>query len=115
MKPRLHPMLGALALLAVLAPFPAGAAEDESDRYGSLATGMPFDRQIRIGPNTKRIGVWRLETISFVGTDGREFRWRFDTLRSMDSFPLARIAPAGFPVPEGASVSINGEIPISDR
>ena len=114
MKARLHLLSAVLALLAPLASFPAAAAED-SDRYGSLATGMPYDRQVRIGPNTKRIGVWRLETVSFVAPDGREFRWRFDSLRQFETFPLARIAPAGFPAPEGALVDVNGEIPVSDR
>lgn len=104
--------LVAFAALAVLAPA-APAAEVESERYGSLATGMPYDREIRLSQNTRRIGVWRLETIRFVTADGREFRWRFDAMRSIDSFPLAQIAPDGISVPP-AMVYVNGEIPVSD-
>jgi hypothetical protein len=86
---------------------------NETDRYGSLATGMPYDNEIRVGPNTKRVAVWRLQTIRFATADGRQFTWRFDGLRSMDEFPLSAIAPTGITVPAGATVSVNGEIPIS--
>jgi hypothetical protein len=86
---------------------------NETDRYGSLASGMPYDHEIRLGPHTKRVAVWRLQTIRFVTEDGRRFTWRFDGLRSMDEFPLSAIAPTGIPVPAGATVSVNGEIPIS--
>lgn len=84
-----------------------------SDRYGSLATGMPYDYEVRIGPHTRRVGVWRLQTVRFVTPDGRSFTWRFDGLRAMDEFPLAAIAPPDVAVPEGVMVSLNGEIPIS--
>jgi hypothetical protein len=89
------------------------ATASATDRYGSLATGMPYDHEIRVGPNTRRIAVWRLQTVRFSTADGRAFTWRFDGLRAMDEFPLAAIAPAGFDVPRGAVVSLNGEIPIS--
>ena len=85
----------------------------ESDRYGSLATGMPYDYEIPLGPNTKRVSVWRLQTIRFVTADGGVFTWRFDGLPALDEFPLAAIAPTGIAVPAGATVSVNGEIPIS--
>jgi hypothetical protein len=89
-----------------------GVAAD-TDRYGSLATGMPYDYEIRVGPDTRWIAVWRLQTIRFLAADGSEFRWRFDGPRALDEFPLAAIAPPGFAVPAGARVSLNGEIPIS--
>jgi hypothetical protein len=85
----------------------------ESERYGSLATGMPYDYEIRLGPNSKRLSVWRLQTIRFVAADGSLFTWRFDGLPALDEFPLAAIAPAGIALPAGATVSVNGEIPIS--
>jgi hypothetical protein len=85
----------------------------DSERYGSLATGMPYDHEVCLGPNTRRIGVWRLQTVRFVAPDGRSFTWRFDGLPAMDEFPLAAIAPAGLAIPAGIVVSLNGEIPIS--
>jgi hypothetical protein len=85
----------------------------ESERYGSLATGMPYDYEIRLGPNSKRLSVWRLQTVRFVAADGSQFTWRFDGLPALDEFPLAAIAPAGIAFPAGATVSVNGEIPIS--
>jgi hypothetical protein len=94
-------------------PVSAGSESSDTDRYGSLATGMPYDYELRLGPKTKRIAVWRLQTIRFVTAEGRQFTWRFDGVRSMDEFPLAAIAPADIVVPAGATVSLNGEIPIS--
>jgi hypothetical protein len=111
MKCRLRWTIAMIAAVTVLGASPAGAQETD---HGSLATGMPYDREIRLGANTKRIGVWRLETIRFLLADGREFRWRFDAMRSLDNFPLASIAPAGLGVPDGARVYVNGEIPVSD-
>jgi hypothetical protein len=105
----------ALAVVAVFASLEADAAEEGIDRYGSLATSMPYDTEIRLTSDTKRIAVWRLQTVRFVTAEGRTFTWRFDGMRALDSFPLARIAPAEFPAPAGATVSINGEIPVSDR
>ena len=101
-------MMGTVAVLAAL---PAAAAD--TDQYGSLATGMPYDREIRVGPNTKRVGVWRLETIRFLTAEGREFRWRFDA-KHLDAFPLARIAPAEVGVSGNTTVYVNGELPVSD-
>ena len=100
-------------LLLAQAGAAASAAAADSERYGSLATGMPYDREVRLGTGARSIGVWRLETIRFVAADGREFRWRFDGLAALDSFPLARIAPAGFPFPGGTTISLNGEIPVA--
>jgi hypothetical protein len=104
-----------LALLLGFNCTPASAADAEADRYGSLATGMPYDREIRLGSRTQRIGAWRLETIRFVTADGRAFTWRCDGLRALDKFPLARIAPADIALPPAAVVYVNGEIPVSDR
>jgi hypothetical protein len=93
---------------------PTGAAADaRAERYGSAARGMPYDREIRLGTDTKSVGVWRRETINFITADGRDFRWRFDTERYLDVFPLERIAPADVAVPAGATVYVNGELPIS--
>jgi Heavy-metal resistance protein CzcE len=113
MVTRLRLALGSLAALTILAASPATPADEPSERYGSLATGMPYDRDIRVGPNTRRIGVWRLETIRFVIADGQAFTWRFDGLRAFDAFPLERLAPPDVAVPRGVTVFLNGEIPIA--
>jgi hypothetical protein len=90
-----------------------GSEAGPDDRFGTAASGMPFDREVRLGANTKSVGVWRFETINFVSAGGGQFRWRFDTARSLDVFPLARIAPPGVAIPAGATVYVNGEIPIA--
>ena len=113
MKTRFGWTMAMAAAATVLGVLPAGAAD--TDRYGSLATGMPYDREIRLGANTTKVGVWHRETIRFVTAEGREFRWRFDALRSLQSFPLASIAPAGLGTPAGTTVYVNGEIPVSEH
>lgn len=90
----------------------AHAAETDG-RYGSPAAGMPVDREIRLRASAESIGVWRLETINFVAANGRAFRWRFDTMKYLDAFPLARIAPPDAAVPAATMVYVNGEIPIA--
>ena len=105
-----------LAQGAVTSASSGGARGSEAgpdDRFGTAASGMPFDREVRLGANTKSVGVWRFETINFVSAGGGQFRWRFDTARSLDVFPLARIAPPGVAIPAGATVYVNGEIPIA--
>jgi hypothetical protein len=108
----------ALALAGVSAIPVAMAAESRapaegSDRYGSPAGDMPYDVEIRLGPGTRAVSVARNETIKFVTADGREFRWRFDTLAPFEVFPLAHIAPANFAVPSGVNVHVTGDIPIA--
>ena len=108
----------ALALAGVSAVPVAAAAESRapaggSDRYGSPAGDMPYDLEIRLGPGTRAISVARNETIKFVTSDGREFRWRFDTLAPFEVFPLAHIAPENVAVPAGVSVHVTGDIPIA--
>ncbi len=94
---------------SVLARAPAAG----SDRYGSPAGDMPYDLEIRLGPGTRAVSVARNETIKFVTAEGREFRWRFDTLAPFEVFPLAHIAPANFAVPSGVNVHVTGDIPIA--
>src|ERR1700704_1690759 len=77
-----------------------------TDKYGSPAGNMAVDRVIRLGTNTRSVSVGRNETVKFVFA-GREFRWRFDTLREIDSFPLSRIAPPDLSVDPNATVFIN--------
>lgn len=83
------------------------------DRYGTPAGDLPYDTEIRLGSGTRGINVSRNTTIKFVNAEGREFRWRFDTFRSFEVFPLSHIAPADVAVPAGATVYVNGDIPLS--
>ena len=106
-------------VLADIAAVPVAAAAEPrapaagSDRYGSPAGDMPYDLEIRVGPGMGGINVARNETIKFVTADGREFRWRFDTLAPFEVFPLAHIAPANVAIPSGVNVHVTGDIPIA--
>ncbi len=51
------------------------------------------------------------ETVKFVTPSGREFRWRFDTQRSVDVFPLVRITPADIPLASHVAVYVTGDPP----
>ena len=141
MKPRSHRLIGIIAAVVassslaeanndrvekafvLTAQAGAGSSGDtrsageslaqDSGRYGSRADGMFYDREIRVRPNTKSVGVWHLETIRFVTAEGREFRWRFDAIRMIDAFPLGRIAPSELALPADATVYVIGEIPIA--
>ena len=77
-----------------------------TNQYGSPAGNMAYDREIRLGSGTRSISVGHNETVKFVFA-GREFRWRFDTLREIDSFPLSRIAPPDLSVNPNVTVFIN--------
>ena len=80
-----------------------------TDKYGSPAGNMAYDREIRLGAGTRSVGVAHNETVKFV-FGGREFRWRFDTLREIDSFPLARIVPTDLAVDPNVTVYVNSEV-----
>jgi hypothetical protein len=112
MNAHLHRLAAVTGVAFVLAAPPLAAADRvATDRYGSPADGMPFDRELRLWPNAK-IGVWRTETIRFVTDEGRQFSWRFDG-RAFQVFPLDRIAPADLAVPANVSVYVTSEIPIA--
>jgi hypothetical protein len=114
--PTRKPWIHTVAAVLIVGASQAGATESTAsatDRYGMAADHMPFDREIRIGPDTKSIGVWRRETIRFRTADGGEFTWTFDTLRPLDVFALERIAPAHARVSSGTTVYVKGELPIS--
>jgi hypothetical protein len=65
---------------------------ESTNEFGSPAGDMATDREIRLGKNSN-VGVAHGETVKFITPDGREFRWRFDTLKRITSFPLASISP----------------------
>lgn len=102
---------GGLLFESPAAPEPRGAMTEPSDRYGSPAGNQMYEREIKLGQNTRSVGVKHNETVKFVAPDGREFRWRFDTLRTTDMFPLARIAPSDIPVGSNVAIYINGNDP----
>ncbi|HKA42998.1 MAG TPA: CzcE family metal-binding protein [Burkholderiales bacterium] len=84
------------------------------DRYGTPAGNMSYDREIRLGPGTRTVSVAHNEVVKFVAANGHEFRWKFDTLRQLDAFPLARIAPADVPTSPNVTVYVNeGEIRVN--
>ena len=83
------------------------AITEPSDRYGSPAGDTAYDREIKLGPSVRSVSVAHNETVRFVAPNGREFRWRFDTLRQLDVFPLARIAPPDVPTSPNVTVYIN--------
>ena len=85
-----------------------------SNEYGSRADGMPYDLLIVLGSNTQSVSVAHGETVKFVTPSGQEFRWRFDTARRLERFPLARIAPPDVSVSPQASVFVTGDSP-TDR
>ena len=105
-------VMGTVSAFGVLQAAAAGLDGDDRGRYGSPVADMPYDREIRVGTDTKSVTVWRLEIVKFVTADGRAFQWRFDDTRP-DVFPLARIAPAGVSVPANTTVYVRQKIPIA--
>jgi hypothetical protein len=114
--------VGAAALAMITLTALAGASSvlarapaEGSDKYGTPAGDMPYDRDIRLSANTRGVSVWRRETVKFTTAEGREFRWRFDTFSQFEVFPLADIAPQGVAVPTGAMVHVIGDYPVGGR
>jgi hypothetical protein len=86
------------------------ATSQPEGRYGSPAGNMAYDRAIVLGSGPAGVNVRRGETIKFViPATGREFRWRFDTLRQIDAFPLSRIAPTDVQTNPNATVHVSGD------
>jgi hypothetical protein len=90
---------------------PSGPMTDSSERYGSPADGMPYDHAISLRPDTRSVTVVHNETVKFVTPSGREFRWRFDTLRTVDVFPLVTITPADITLASHVAVYVRGDPP----
>jgi hypothetical protein len=61
--------------------------------FGQAVSDGSFTRVVKITPETKSIGIYRLEKIKFVDEQtGKSFVWDFDTINA-GNFPLADIAP----------------------
>ena len=62
--------------------------------FGQAVGDGSFTRIVRITPETKSVGVYRLEKIKFVDEQtGKSFVWNFNTIHA-GNFPLADIAPS---------------------
>ena len=78
-------------------------------RFGSPAGSLAYDREIVLGKDTTSVTVARGETVRFlISATGREFRWRFDTLKSVDSFPLSNIVPTDVQANPNVKVYVSG-------
>lgn len=85
----------ALVATAVIAGTGAAhAATSQPAAYGEAVASSAAARQVTITADTKSVNVNDGDTVAF-NVNGKTFTWRFDTLRGMGSFDLARIAPAG--------------------
>jgi hypothetical protein len=73
---------------------------------------MPYDKEILLGFYTGSVNVSHNETVKFRTPVGREFRWRFDTARRLEQFPLARIAPPDVAVDPRVTVYVTGDSPM---
>ena len=93
----------------------ARAPMSGSDEYGTPGGNMPYEVDVRLAPNQRGVGVWRGQVVRFVTPEGREFRWRFDTLAQITVFPLSAIAPEGVSVPAATMVYVNGDMPQGGR
>jgi hypothetical protein len=62
--------------------------------FGQAVSDGSYTRIVKITPDTKSIGIYRLEKIKFVDErTGKSFVWNFNTIHA-GNFPLADIAPA---------------------
>lgn len=68
----------------------------EATYYGHALPADTAEREVRLAPSTRFVNVTHWESVRFV-KDGRAFDWKFDSVTT-ESFPLARIAPAGWDV-----------------
>jgi len=91
MKRLFPPLAGAMLLLSL-----GGCITRTSyvDLYGLPAPATAAARTIEIGPDTTYVNVEGGETIRFVA-NGREFAWNFMVARTVHSFDLNEVAPAG--------------------
>lgn len=64
------------------------------DLYGAAAAPADYQRTITITPTTRHINVVGGDTIRFI-SNGTQFAWTFNVARTVDSFSLNQVAPAG--------------------
>jgi|SoiMethySBSTD1v2_1073268.scaffolds.fasta_scaffold22640_6 hypothetical protein len=88
--------LAAVGLMAALSGGAVHAAylPPSFHDFGQAVGDGSYTRIIRITPETKAVGVYRLEKIKFADAEtGRSFVWNFNTIHA-GNFPLADIAPS---------------------
>ena len=60
------------------------------------STQSVMGRTVKIDASTKNVNAQHFETLTIQNQKGQSFTWQFDTLTAPMSFPLKRIAPAGY-------------------
>ncbi len=82
-------LMAALSGVAAHAAFLPPSFHD----FGQPVADGSYTRIVKITPDTKSIGIYRLEKIKFVDEQtGKNFVWNFNTINA-GNFPLADIAP----------------------
>ena len=81
-----------------------GLQSGTAGRFGTPADGMPYEHEISLQPDIRTVTVTHNETVKFVTPDGQEFRWKFDTPRTVVS--LSRIAPLEMPLSSNVAVFV---------
>jgi hypothetical protein len=94
MKPFVRNSMASAILVATLSGVVHAAYLPPSFHdFGQPVSDGSYTRIIKITPETRHIGVYRLEKIKFVDEQtGKSFVWDFDTINA-GNFPLADIAP----------------------
>jgi hypothetical protein len=95
MKPFVRNTIIVAGLIAALSGVAAHAAylPPSFHDFGQPVSDGSYTRIVKITPDTKSIGIYRLEKIKFVDEQtGKSFEWDFDTINA-ENFPLADIAP----------------------
>ena len=94
---KLKPRFLISAALACAIPFfalSAVAARDYTKLYGNPAPASSANPTIAIQPGTRYVNVQGGDTVNFV-SGGKTFGWSFNVARTVKSFELNEVAPAG--------------------
>jgi hypothetical protein len=93
MKLKTHNFVVVTLLMSAVA-LPAVAATNPTEFLGASAPPSAATQEIRINPETKYVNVEGGAVVTFIVGDKR-FTWHFDGSRSVGSFDLNQVAPAG--------------------
>src|SRR4051812_43266863 len=81
-------------VLGIMALTACAAKNDGSSLYGQAMPVSAVERSIVIRPDTAYVNVEGGQTVKFIVGD-KAFAWQFDVARTVSSFALNEIAPAG--------------------